>query len=189
MLVKTEWKVGEGDSSLEVPWENPARQTRYLDLRVNSGDISQIEPARRQRPLHTFLSALNSGDSVFSTIRSQTWLEPESAGQGTSIFASLVGLIFTSPELNFDRGGFDGLAQRLSELLSRDTGALAARLRVRKCRFHEKNRDGFALEISLAAEGETPGQAELRWGLGIVRVQQALLYLSRNLRQQMPATG
>lgn len=187
MQVGVQWEPDESGKAVEIPWENRAKGTRFLDLRDEPAALVEIEPARRQRPLHNFLAALNSADSVFSTVRAQVWLEPESeAGEAQSIFASGVDLVFASEEMNFDRVTYEGLVQRLFELLTRDPGdALAVQLSVRRCEFRNAGRRGHALGIRLSARGETPGQAELRWGLGIARVQQALLYISRVIRQHL----
>jgi hypothetical protein len=41
----------------------------------------------------------------------------------------------------------------------------------------------------LEARGTGGEQARLRWGLGVAHVQQALLFTSRYLRQQMGQNG
>ncbi len=46
-------------------------------------------------------------------------------------------------------------------------------------------RTGYGLRIQLSARGVTPQQAELRWGFGLARIQQALLFVSRTIRQQI----
>ena len=187
MQVEMHWEVEGSEEPIEVPWENPARGTQYLDLRSEPAAISQIEAARRQRPLQTFLAALNGADSVFSTVRASVWLAPETPTDAElNEFVSRVDLMFAAEELNLDRGHYEGLVQRLVELLTRDAGdTLSVRLAVRRCFFRETNRQGYALAMFLTARGETPGQAELRWGLGLVRLQQALLFLSRVVRQHL----
>ena len=45
------------------------------------------------------------------------------------------------------------------------------------------------LWIRLAARGESPEQAVLRWGLGLAHIQQALLFTSRYLRLHLAQTG
>jgi hypothetical protein len=50
--------------------------------------------------------------------------------------------------------------------------------------FQESGRAGYALRFILTGYGGTPAQAELRWGLGVAHLQQALLFLSRAVRQQ-----
>ncbi len=49
--------------------------------------------------------------------------------------------------------------------------------------------DGFCLRIILYARGETLEQARVRWGLGLARVQQALLFVARELRQEHGAAS
>jgi hypothetical protein len=45
------------------------------------------------------------------------------------------------------------------------------------------------LWIRLAAKGESPEQAVLRWGLGLAHIQQALLFTSRYLRLHLAQTS
>lgn len=188
MRVEVAFELEEQDQGLEVPWANRDRATHYLDLRNDPGAIREIEPARRHRPLHTFLAAVNSADSVFSTAQCKVWLEPESGE--TSEFASQIDLFFALEELNLERSNYEGLGQRLMELLTQDSGeSLRAELRVRRCHFRETNERGCFLAVVLRACGETPGQAELRWGLGLVRIQQALLFVSRAIRHQLAGAG
>ena len=78
------------------------------------------------------------------------------------------------------------LSSGLKELLERDTAnAARAVLRISPCDFTAENRRGFCLGIRLVAEGSSAQQAELRWGLGLARIQQALLFRSRALKQQI----
>ncbi len=88
---------------------------------------------------------------------------------------------------NLHRKHFESLTNRLRELLTREAAldALAAKLSVCPCRFVALGRSGFCLRIALHARGATPEQAQLRWGLGLARIQQALLFSSRVLRQQI----
>lgn len=184
MRVETVFEIGEGHPLLEIPWENREHATQHLDLREAPANIREVELTRRHRPLQSFLAAVNSDDSVFSTARCSVWLEPE---QGeTSEFASQIDVVFALHEFNLDRSRYEGLCQRLVELLTRDAGeAMRAELRVRRCHFRGTGERGFCLAIVLRAHGETPGQAELRWGLGLVRLQQALLFVSRAIRQHL----
>jgi hypothetical protein len=97
-------------------------------------------------------------------------------------------VIFLREDANFGRGPLENLAQRLAELLEREPGdSLRAELQIAGIEFAET--DGFCLRITLYAQGNTPGQAALRWGLGLARLQQALLFVARGLRQQLGAAG
>ena len=194
MRVEVQLDPSQPGEPIKVPWENRSAGARYVDLREDAAALAQIEPARRHRPLHSLLAALNSADSVFSSIRCAAWLdsdEPAPAGPpggeaGASEFASRVDLVFAEEEMNSQRALYEGLIQQLQDLLTRDAGdALRVRLALLPCKFHDAGQKGFALSVQLFARGETPGQAELRWGLGLVRVQQALLFVSRVIRHHL----
>ncbi len=189
MRVEIAWESEESSDTLEIPWESPDPGNSYLDLRETPGLVDRLEAARRSRPLRSFLSVVNSGDSVFATARCKVWLrqnEPASAPEPCE-FACRVDLVFAPEQFNLDRARYDELCRHLQELLARDAApdVLRAELRIRPCRFRALGRAGFCLRILLYARSATPEQAELRWGLGLVRVQQALLYCSRIRRQQI----
>jgi hypothetical protein len=93
-------------------------------------------------------------------------------------------IVFAEPSLNWQRKAYVDLSSGLKELLERDTAdTVRAALRISSCDFTAFNRVGFCLSIRLVAEGGSAQQAELRWGLGLARVQQALLFRSRALKQ------
>jgi len=187
MRVEVAFELAESDERLNVPWEKPDG-TRFLDLRSTPKAIQEIEPARRYRPLHNFLAAVNSTDSVFATARCRVWLEQETGD--ASEFASEIDLFFASEDLNAERTQYEGLCQRLLELLAQESGqTLRAELRVRRCRFGTTGQNGHCLAVFLHARGETPGQAEIRWGLGLAHLQQALLFVSRGVRQRLTQAG
>ncbi len=188
MRVEVAFELDESDVSLEVPWEKAEGSARYLDLRSDPKAIQEIEPARRHRPLHNFLATVNSADSVFSTVRCRVWLEPETGE--TSEFASEIDVFFALQDLNAERSHYEGLCQRLRELLAHESGeTVCAELRVRRCRFRTTGGSGYCLALFLRARGETAGQAEIRWGLGLAHVQQALLFVSRTVRQRLAQAG
>ena len=159
----------------------------YVDLHENPGAVERIEPARRYLPLRSFLTAVNSTDSLFSSASASTQNDSHaaaSAGEACE-FASHTSLVFAESFLNFERDHFMDLAARLKELLERDSGdAIRTVLRISTCEFPHQNRRGFCLSIRLVAHGASAEQAEMRWGLGLARLQQALLFRARALRQQ-----
>lgn len=173
---------------LRIPWESANPEKHYFDLRENPSALSKIEPARQHRPLHTFLSTINSGTSPLASARCSTWSEPAAAaGSSETVkFASQVDLVFTEESWNFDRGLYQALAERTGELLTREgtEGATRAELRLHPCHFGKDPRPGYALAVRVFARGATLEQAELRWGLGLARVQQALLFAARAVRQE-----
>lgn len=187
MHVQVAIEPAEAGKALEIPWESPGPETRYFDLREDPRAIAHIEAARRHPPLGNFLVAVNSDDSVFSTAGCKTWAEQHVLGVEPCEFASRVDLVFAPEPFNTDRSRYHGLTQRLQVLLTRETSpdALHSELCVCPCRFRTSGRQGFCLRILLRARGATPQQAELRWGLGLARIQQALLFTSRLIRQQI----
>jgi hypothetical protein len=63
------------------------------------------------------------------------------------------------------------------------TENLTTRLEIVPCQFEKVK--GAALRVALTAQGSTAEQARTRWSLGIVRVQQALLFVSRAMRLKL----
>jgi hypothetical protein len=163
-------------------------EKNYLDLRANPGAIGQIAAARQYLPLRNFLISVNSAESIFATASVSTKSELPAAvsADQTGEFASQVRIVFAEPSLNWERRHYLDLSSGLKELLERDTAdALCATLRISSCNFTGEKRTGFCLDIRLIAAGNSAQQAELRWGLGLARVQQALLFRSRALKQQI----
>jgi hypothetical protein len=159
----------------------------YMDLRENPRAIERIAQARQHVPLRNFLTAVNGADSLFTTASASTTADsPASVSTGEAYeFASQASLVFAESSLNFERDRYTELIAGLKDLLERDSGdAIRAVLRVSHCDFTAQNRRGFCLSIRLVAHGESAEQAEMRWGLGLARVQQALLFRARALRQQ-----
>jgi hypothetical protein len=190
MHVEVAFQLDELSAKLEIPWKGPDPASRYLDLRSDPGALQQLEQARRHLPLRNFLAAVNSADSIFATAKCATWLNQDvriGAGTEPYEFASSIDLIFALNDLNFEQQQYEGLTARLKELLTRDapSDSLRAKLAVRRCHFRVFDRWGFSLTICLHARGATPEQAELRWGLGLARLQQALLFLSRVVRHEL----
>ena len=162
----------------------------YVDLRENPHALERIAPARQYLPLRNFLTAVNSPGSVFTsaTVATECHSPADASTGGVCEFGSQATLVFAVPSLNFDRGQYTELTANLKELLERDSGeAVRGVLRVSSCNFPEQNRRGFCLGIRLVARGDSAKQAELRWGLGLARVQQALLFRARALGQQIGA--
>lgn len=205
MRVEVAFELGEASEKLEIPWETSDPDIRYFDLREDAKSIERLEAARRYPPLRNFLTVVNSADSLFATARCKAWLTQQDPVPGTpsgataapgtglepSEFASQVDLVFTPEQFNFNRSQYASLTGRLVELLTRESApdALRVALRVRACHFRAPGRWGFFLAVFLHAHGATPEQAELRWGLGLARVQQALLFTSRILRQKIARTS
>jgi len=169
---------GTAPSSVFPPDEN------YFDLRANPRAIEQISVARQYLPLRNFLSSVNGAESIFTTASATTKSDlpaTVSAGLGHE-FASQAIIVFAESALNWERKHYVELSAKLKELLERDAAdSVRAALRISSCDFKAENQRGYCLGIRLVAAGESAQQAELRWGLGLARVQQALLFQSRAL--------
>ena len=176
--------VEETGSQAPVPMFPP--ENDHLDLRANPQAVEQIAAARKYLPLRNFLSSLNGEESVFATASASTKSDsPAAVCVGLAHeFASQTTIVFAEPSLNWDREHYADLAAGLQKLLERDASdAVHAVLRISPCDFAQETRRGFCLSIRLVAGGESAEQAELRWGLGLARLQQALLFRSRVLKQ------
>jgi hypothetical protein len=162
-------------------WKTGASQ---FDLRGDPGAIEQIEPARLHRPLRGFLSALNSEETIYATVACRTSVKTEAGGEAE--FASSVDVVFATQRQNFDRKRFESLASSLRDLLEKEPGGehLAVEICILDCSSRDSRNPNYALQLILFARGNSPAQAELRWGLAVAHLQQAMLYLSRTLRQQ-----
>ena len=175
---------GPGAISVFPPGEE------FIDLRANPRAIEQIAFVRAYLPLRNFLNSVNGAGSVFASASAITESKQTSDGSiGEAFeFGSRVRLVFAVPSLNFDRAQYTDLTAGLKELLEHDsTDSVRGVLRVSPCDFPERKRRGFCLNIHLVARGDSERQAELRWGLGLARVQQALLFRARALGQQIGA--
>ena len=173
---------GNGNASAQVfpPVES------YLDLRANPHAIEGVAAARKYLPLRNFLTSVNSEESIFASAGATTKSDlPAAVSAGLAYeFASQTMIVFVDPSFNSERKIYADLASGLKELLERDSAdTVRLVLRISACDFTAQNQVGFCLSIRLVAEGTSAQQAELRWGLGLARVQQALLFRSRALKQ------
>jgi hypothetical protein len=173
-------------AAIEVPWSS-AGGYQYLDLRENPAAISQIAAAREHPPLAGFLTAVNGPGSLFATVRAKTWDESNGQAGAESTFHSRVDLMFARSEFNLLPERYEDVARRLVELWMRDTAgdALAVRIEILPCAYGPAKTEGAALRLILTARSDSTEQARTRWGLGVVRQQQALLFVSRAMRQKL----
>jgi hypothetical protein len=141
MRVEVVFETGETGGQLEIPWESEDSSNSYADLRENAKAIDRLEAARQHPPLRSLLMAVNSGDSIFSTARSKTWLaQVGAAATEPCEFASRVDLVFAAEPFNLDGGRFASLTQRLQELLAREASPDTQRCELRVCPCHFRAR-------------------------------------------------
>ena len=154
---------------------NDAAQTTLTDPAVD-------------RALKSFFAALNSDDSLFVGNSSAATIEAD-AQHGIQTCRATLAVKFRDGKQASSRSLHFSLIQKLAELLK--TAGSADSLIATLCLITENSelKDQLAIQIRLEATGSSPDQAGLRWGLGLAHVQQALLFLSRYLRQQIAQSG
>ena len=153
-----------------------------IDLREDPGAIARIDCARQYPNLGALLLNLNADESPFATFGCKVWTSTEGSGAESTEFASRIDLIL-SPATAPGESQYDDLARRLAELLEREPGdALRAQLHISPAQL-AGGRRGFCLRFFLFARGAWEKQTQLRWNLGLARVQQAILFLARAIRQ------
>jgi len=184
--MRVQMNVGEEAASRALSFPP---NSDYVDLRNDPHGVQQIPAARENPPLRNFLEALNGGQAIFATfaasVREGTG---EKSNDAEDSFGSRVALIFADADLNSQRDLYEQLAVQLAGLLLRESGdAILCELEVARCAF--AGGVGQCLRIKLTARAASQDQARLRWGLAMARLQQALLYCSRQIRQKMSPTG
>lgn len=130
-----------------------------------------------------FLASLGDEQSPFSIVGYKLWSADNSLESEPIVFASRVDLTISNGAQALDRLQYMDFAAGLAKLLDREPGdALRVELQISSLRFPE-GRQGLCLGVVLVARGAGRDQAQLRWSLGLTRVQQALLFEARALRQ------
>jgi hypothetical protein len=154
-----------------------------FDLHDDPRSIGRIEAARQHPSLRGLLLNLNEDESPFSTLACKMWPVKEGAGDEPFEFASRIDLVASQEGRQLDEAQYQDLARRLGELLEREPGdALRVELQILPAEF-AGGRQGFCLRLLLFSRAAAQEQARLRWTLGLARVQQALLFLARTIRQ------
>jgi hypothetical protein len=174
VLIKTD-TVSDGPATVNhAPEQLDARDTE-----ATRGDTV----ARAFPILRGFLSSLSDEESPFSIIGHKLWSAGGNLEPDPIVFASRVDLTISHGAQSLDRHQYEDFAAGLAKLLEREPGdALCVELQIISVRF-PGGRQGLSLRILLVARGAGRDQAQLRWSLGLARVQQALLFEARALRQ------
>ena len=191
MRVEAVNSLGVSSWSIEFPWSE-ADGDQYVELRENPAAMARIAVARVHPPLASFLTAVNGPRSLFATIRAKTWDESSEQPAAEFTFHSRVDLMFAQESFNFMPERHEEVVRRLVELWMRDTSGdtFSVRLEILPCNYDAAKTggaaktEGAALRLTLTSRSASAEQARIRWGLGIVRVQQALLFVSRAMRQR-----
>jgi hypothetical protein len=197
--------VGDEAEELEAPGTSTSRvkfllsqagsSRRFAGVRVNVVEniperavveAKAADDASVKLALQNFQSAMQGDDSLFDSRQRGNW-QVTLAGDGREVCSGGFLLSFRGKELRLDRSLYFQLIQKLTGLL-KNAGSpevLAAKLCLLSERQGESLQGVLALRIELEAAGNSSEQAAVRWGLGVAHLQQALLFTSRYLRQQI----
>src|SRR5262249_28347488 len=126
------------------------------------------------RALRNFSGAIDSDDSLFESEGPVPEVHGAGLCCGDFVLRLRAGLAGNRPMQVALLGQLAGLLR---------TAGSAETLAARICL--TPRAAGAVLTLRLEAKGNSAEQAKLRWGLGVAHVQQALLFASRHLRQQM----
>jgi len=148
--------------------------------------------------IKSFLGAIDGDDSLFCMAQPPLGPTADGSAEGRVFWGDVI-LQFRQDEFRSQRNLHFLLIEKLIELL-KEAGS-AESLEATICLTSENvpanvpqgysvsqdkaNSEELGLWMRLAANGNTPEQAVLRWGLGLAHLQQALLFTSRHLRQQI----
>jgi hypothetical protein len=163
----------------------------FADMRVEIlANFSLPEasgPAPENRALQAFLAAVNAEDSLFRVTACSPEEAQPSAAAELHPYAQSVLLCFSEDALNRKRGLYFTLIERLAKLLQEagSSDSLEVRLGLTGPPESGSRTQEHKLVIELVSRGASAEQAQLRWGLGIVHIQQALLFSSRLLRKDL----
>jgi hypothetical protein len=154
-----------------------------LDLRQDPRSIASIDAARQHPAFGGLLLYLNSEESPFSTLGCKVWSSIDDSEPEPNKFASRIDVVIRQDAGGHGKVQCEELARRLAELLEGEPGdALQAELHIARTALASVRQE-YCLRLILCSRGRGEQQARLRWTLGIARVQQALLFLARAIRQ------
>ena len=143
--------------------------------------VRSFSDAAVDRALKSFRAALESDDSLFAAEAGGVLLLGNS---NENVCLGTITMRFRDEKLAGNRGAHFGLLEKVSELL-RQAGSAESLKAVLAISPMGPGTKGLTIAVRLEAKGNSPEQAGLRWGLGLAHVQQALLFTSRSLRQQL----
>jgi hypothetical protein len=168
----------------EIVAEIPNLEDKFL-----AGVSGPIGKVSESQALAGFCAAVRGKDSFFHLQDSIAGF----AGPSSKAHGAYIGqfrIAFRRLDLSGDRNLYFTLLKTLHELLERTSAsdALFATMCVTAPATDQSNGGEPALVLQLEAVGVTPEQAELRWGLGLAHVQEALLCASRLMREHLAPT-
>jgi hypothetical protein len=203
--MEADWTVAltAGDPVITVPWAasgDDIRKCRFVDLRLGTHLIDEIEEARSNPPLRSALLLLNAATSPLWTAKCDAWTS--SVDEGAEPFDAYE-MGAESGEIAFGAGSYvDLLARDLSCLANferqerwirgvtnvlRSSPAAAARVELVLRRAEVEGRSGFAVTWFVEGCGSTAQRAERRWARALDLALAVVIDV--RLMQSRPGTG
>ncbi len=158
-----------------------------VEILANAALPKSPAQAPENRALQVLLQAVNGEDSFF---RISLCEAPQETVQDSSRHNQISGsflLMFSDEALNQQRGQYFALLESLRELLAKagSEDSLQARLGLASSAGPGEQVASYSLYLQLISRGESAAQAELRWGLAVAHLQQAVLFSARLLRKKL----
>ena len=161
-----------------------------LEDRFLPGSSKRLEKVSENQVLANFRAAVGGKDSFFEV---QDFIAgfPGQAGEIHGAYAGQFVIVFRRLDLSANRSLYSVLLQTLQEILKKasSSDALFATLCVTAPAAEQAPALELSLILQLEAIGSTPEQAEVRWGLGLVHLQEALLSASHLLKLHVAKTN
>jgi hypothetical protein len=183
-------ELGRDDPVLDFPWEDPAGELAYADLKRRPELLSSIEEVENFPELGEFLLELNSPRTILETAKCDAWATTELSADeiylGTHKFASYVDVVFSGTDLLVSslRQSFSAheqFARKLVERLSHGAETPSTvEICVRKCYFADKLEvlEGFYWTLYVSGFGNDSASARKNWGAGLEEMRNAMAELS-----------
>lgn len=159
-------------------------RVQVVEALTQESSQGTFSDANVERALKNFFAAVDSDDSLFSA--ESAGVQSAGAGQREAVCVGMLTLKFRDERLAQNRASQFSLLENLSELLKQAGSAdsLTVTLALQGA-VPQAGQQQFSLSLGLEARADSAEQAALRWALGLAHVQQALLFTSRLLRQQL----
>ena len=193
MRVDITQETDPDDSTLEIPWSDPADPgRRYIDLTENPSAADNLEECRHYPALGGLLRQANAAHSPFGTAKCDVWATEELTEEERDFslphkVASYVDLFIHDPELSASMETTLRLAQNIAAYLKSVRLSAEVEICARRCLFHREERWGYYLTVFTHAYGATPQTAEQGWNLAMEALAEALGEAARRFEPKVHA--
>jgi len=180
-------ELGRKDPVLDFPWNDPAGEVAYVDLKRSPELLATIAEAEEFPELGEFLRTVNSARSALETAKCDAWETTELNAEeeiynASHKFASYVDVVFTDNDARLSLPAHEQFARKLVKLLQRapETPS-AAEVCVRRCYFaaeEEGVREGCYCTLYVNGYGTDKTNARQNWGVGLKLMGNAIVQLS-----------